>query len=73
MAVSISAYDVYADLSNAHDRINSEVQWLSDLSKYKTEELERMPVGEFNQKLVYYTRKLQKEKEYYDRVKNGGS
>lgn len=67
----MATFDIGGYLSSANDNINSEVMWLSEMSKYKSEELELMNVGDFNQKLVYYAHKAEKEKEAYDRAKNG--
>lgn len=53
-----------------NDEINGEVNWLAGVSGYKSEELERMNSGDYDEKLIYYANKSIKESKAMDEVRN---
>ena len=44
-----------------NDEINGEVNWLAGVSGYKSEELEQMNSGDYDEKLIYFANKSIKE------------
>lgn len=65
--MGVSTFDVSGYLNTMNIRLNAELEWLASETGYKTEDLEKLKTGDYNQKLIYHSlrnKKVDKYEEY---------
>lgn len=71
--MGFTTFDVRSSIQGAGEKLNKEVRWVSDMTKYTPSQLELMNVGDYNQELIYCVNKVNDEVVRAERAKQDGN